>query len=408
VRGRRAAVAAVAIVAAALWIVSWAVLQDRNRGEFQIVDTPVYQGYGDAMRRGEVPYRDFELEYPPAALPAFVAPELTTKPGDYDSYTRAFERWLAGLGVFVILLVAVALAAAGETPSAIAAATGFVVLTPPLLGSVYLTRFDLWPAALSVGAIAALVGGLDLVAAVVLALAVGAKIYPAVLVPLGLAWVWRRRGRRRAVIWSVLLIGTLAAIFLPFAIISPGGVEHSLRTQLERPLQIESLGSSLLLWAHHVFGLGLTVHSDHGSQNIAGSLADGVGVASSVLQVVAVVTVWVLFARGPARADRLFCASAAAVAALIAFSKVFSPQFAIWLVPLVPLVRGRRGIVACGLCVVALLLTQFWFPSRYWQLANELDRGVSGAVLARDLAVLTLALVLIAGLRVRQTRSSPT
>jgi hypothetical protein len=126
------------------------------------------------------------------------------------------------------------------------------------------------------------------------------------------------------------------------------------------------------------------------------------------LQVAAVVTVWVLFARGPARADRLFCASAAAVAALIAFSKVFSPQFAIWLVPLVPLVRGRRGIVACALLVVALVLTQYWFPSRYWDLANDLDAGVSGVVLARDLAVVALALVLVAGLRVRQTPSSPT
>jgi uncharacterized membrane protein len=398
----------VAIVAASLWIVSWSVLQNANKGEFQIVDTPVYQGYGDAMRDGKVPYRDFELEYPPAALPAFFAPELTAEPGNYDSYTRAFERWLAGLGVVVVILVAVALAAAGASPTAIAAATGFVVLTPPLLGTVYLTRFDLWPAALSVGALAALVGGLDLVAAVVLAIAVGAKIYPAVLVPIGLAWVWRRRGRRRAVIWSVVLVGTLAAIFLPFAVISPGGVGHSIRTQLERPLQIESLGSSILLAAHNLFGLGLTVSSDHGSQNIAGSLASGVGVFSSVLQVAAVVTVWVLFARGPARADRLFCASAAAVAALIAFSKVFSPQFAIWLVPLVPLVRGRRGIVACALLVVALVLTQYWFPSRYWDLANDLDAGVSGVVLARDLAVVALALVLVAGLRVRQTRSSPT
>ena len=39
----------------------------------QIVDTPVYQRYGDAIDDGQVPYRDFALEYPPGALPVFVA-----------------------------------------------------------------------------------------------------------------------------------------------------------------------------------------------------------------------------------------------------------------------------------------------------------------------------------------------
>ena len=38
-----------------------------------IVDTLVYQRYGDAMVDGQVPYRDFRLEYPPGALPAFAA-----------------------------------------------------------------------------------------------------------------------------------------------------------------------------------------------------------------------------------------------------------------------------------------------------------------------------------------------
>ena len=50
--------------ALAIFIASWAALhQDRfKRGE--IVDTPVYQNYGDAMWRGEVPYRDFACRVP--------------------------------------------------------------------------------------------------------------------------------------------------------------------------------------------------------------------------------------------------------------------------------------------------------------------------------------------------------
>ena len=55
--------------------------------------------------------------------------------------------------------------------------------------------------------------------------------------------------------------------------------------------------------------------------------------------------------------------SAAAVVAFVALGKVLSPQFLIWLAPLVPLVAGRRGLRASVLLVVALVLTQLWFPS---------------------------------------------
>ena len=42
-----------------------------------LMDTPVYEGYGDSIvHRARVPYRDFGVEYPPGALPVFAAPSL--------------------------------------------------------------------------------------------------------------------------------------------------------------------------------------------------------------------------------------------------------------------------------------------------------------------------------------------
>jgi hypothetical protein len=82
------------------------------------------------------------------------------------------------------------------------------------------------------------------------------------------------------------------------------------------------------------------------------------------------------------------------VAAFIAFGKVLSPQFLIWLLPLVPLVRGRRGLAASAVLAVALVLTQLWFPYRYWRLALHQDSIASWLVFARDLVLVALVLVL--------------
>ena len=66
----RAALAAVVLVAAV-----WGVLHVGWYGHGQIVDYGVYQRYGDkVVNEHAVPYRDFDLEYPPGALPVFVAP----------------------------------------------------------------------------------------------------------------------------------------------------------------------------------------------------------------------------------------------------------------------------------------------------------------------------------------------
>jgi hypothetical protein len=88
-------------------------------------------------------------------------------------------------------------------------------------------------------------------------------------------------------------------------------------------------------------------------------------------------------------------AAGAAVAALVAFDRVLSPQYLIWLAPFVPLVRGGRGIVAGGLLLLALGLTQTWFPWHYWSLALHHASPWSWYLLTRDLALVALAGVLL-------------
>lgn len=385
--------AVLAVAGAAVFCVSWAVLQ-QTAGPRQLRDTPLYEAYADAINAGDLPYRNYLLEYPPGALAAFLVPELTTAPEHFAAYSKTFERWMAICGIAMMVALAAALAALAVRPWRAAAALGLAALSPLLLGPVILSRFDLWPTALTAVAIAALVTGYRRSAAIIFGFAIAAKIYPVVCVPIAFVWVWQRYGRRAATVWAAFLGGSLAAVFVPFAILAPSGLAHSFTFQLGRPLQIESLGAAVLVSAHWVGGLPLVLHNDHGSTNIVGTLPNLIGNLSTACQIVLLILIWTLFARGPASRQRFAIAVAAAVATFIAFGKVFSPQYMIWLIPLVPLIGGRRGLVAGALLAVSLMLTHAWFPHGYGEYVYQLGVTQSVEVLARDLAVAASAVLL--------------
>jgi hypothetical protein len=344
-----------------LFLVCWGLVHTWFWAHGQIVDTPTYQAYGDAIvHHGRVPYRDFAVEYPPGALPVFALPSL------FGDYPAAFAWVMAACGIALV---------------AVSPARWYVALAPVLVGSLILSRFDLWPALLAAAALVVLARERDAVGWGLLGAAIAAKLWPVALVPLALAWSWRR-GRRVAILAGPAVLG---AIVLPFAILAPHGLWTSLRGQLSRPLQIESLPASLLATFGHP-----RVVSSHGSQNIAGHALAGTVETAALVAVL--LGLWLAFARGAMEERRLVRYAAACVCAVVVLDKVLSPQYLIWLVPLVPLVRGRRGIAAVVLLTAALVLTQVWFPARYWAYATHFH--LAGVVLARNLALLALLAVL--------------
>ena len=118
-----------------------------------ILDTVEYHRYGAAMADGQVPYRDFSIEYPPGALPAFGIPAIG-KPG-FSFYNREFQVLMALCGLGALASMSVALRALGASAERTAAALCFFALAPLVLGSVILYRYDLWPAFLTVAGLAA-------------------------------------------------------------------------------------------------------------------------------------------------------------------------------------------------------------------------------------------------------------
>ncbi|HEY5160630.1 MAG TPA: glycosyltransferase family 87 protein [Gaiellaceae bacterium] len=401
----------IACLAGMLFLGSWATIHHGFFNKHQIIDTPLYQRYGDWMAHGSAPYRDFAIEYPPGALPAFMLPTIgnsdssNTAPEPYRvraEYRRNFEFLMAVCGLVSIVLAAIALRLLGSSNGRAAMALGLLALTPLMVGPVILSRFDLWPVMIAMAGLVAILTGLEWIGFLALGLATAVKIFPVVLLPIACIWVWKRRGWRELAACLGIFVAALAACYAPFAILAPHGVWHSISVQLGRPLQIESLGAASLVALHHLFGLGVSTVSGSGSQNLAASGSGLIAIVQTVLQAAALLATWIWFARGEADGERLVRASATAIVAFVAFGKVLSPQYMIWLCPFVLLVLGRRGIAASALLVVSLVLTQLWFPYHYWDYAIGFGAWQSAVVLLRDVVLVALFATLLADVRSRE------
>lgn len=372
-RARAALVAGVP--GAALFLVSsmlvrGGVFDDRRYG-----DVALYAHYAHEMTSGHWPYRDFFDEYPPLAQPLFLIVRLL--PG---TFFTGFRWTMVLCGAAAVVLVA---ALAGRPLSRALVAAGVAGVSPLLVGPVMLNTFDPFAALLTAAAVLAFVCGRERTTGVLLALAVGAKVYPLVLLPLVAVVRWRR-----ALVWFV---GVLVLVHLPFAVTGPGGLRFSYWVQLKRGLEVESLGAAVLLaldrlGIHHV-----VLHDEPpGSKNVIGGLADAVAVGSSLLVVAAVLFVAWRFARGRLA---LLTACAAAVTAFVAFGKVFSPQYVSWLALLVPAV----GMLEAGMVAVVLALTHVVFD-RFHAPSSQSDQyrhALTWWVVVRDLVVVGLFGVLV-------------
>jgi len=343
-----------ALVACALFLLSCLVAFGGLLSHAFPGDTVTYAKYGRALvNDGRIPYRDFYDEYPPGSVPLFAAPAVI-----WDAhYVLVFKLLMTACGVGCVLCGTWLVVRQRLTKWRLAP----LVLAPVLMGPVFLNRYDLLPALLTSLALVALLQARGSTTGALLGAATAIKIYSVVTVPL--AWrrlegpVWRGRPLRAGPI--VAFVVAAGILFLPFFAIAPGGVGFSFKTQIERHLQIETLGSSLLLAGsklgiHHVDWIA----GKPGSIDLGGAVPDVVATLSSVLALVLVALVAVRYWRGPDTDARLVTAWAAAVAAWTIFGKVLSPQYMTWLAALVPFAAGRRGLHAAAVFLAALMLTQ--------------------------------------------------
>ena len=316
----------------------------------------LYGGFAHSIFDGRVPYRDFFMEYPPGALAVFLPPQIFGS----AHYNAAFKTLMTLCGIATIVIVALLLVRFGASRARLWCALMLLALSPIALGPISLNTYDAWPALLTVVALALLVAMSPVWALAVLGLAFATKVYPVVLVPPALVYIWRAAGRDVALRALGAFAAVAAVVIVPFFVLSPHGLGESFRAQAARALQVESLGGALLGVADQLgwYGAQVVHRTGHAiSYDLVGTLPRVLAGLSSAAQVAAVLGVAWLYWRGRNDPQHLALAFAAAVAGFLAFTRFFSPQYMVWLVPFVVLLQPLEWVLAG----IALVLAQIWF-----------------------------------------------
>jgi hypothetical protein len=348
----------------------------------QVGDLSVYDAYHFLMsEHGLLPYRDFDFEYPPGALIP-----IRLVGGD-----------LIRMSLFMLAGTAVAQVAAWRISGW--RAGWLMVLLPPVAGALVRTHFDLLASAFAMVGLWLIVApprGRGWVEAgfAVLALGTMTKLWPAALAAVAFAWLYGRGEVRAAVRSAAVFAAVVVVTAAPF--VALGGFPSTMvRFHLERPVQVESTAATVLEIAGgtHVTGDPI-LHDRFKSNGLDGGPASAVADVSTLALLVAGLWIVVLAARRPTT-DGLVIAALAVTLAFVCFSKVLSPQYMCWLLPLAAVAWWRGAAVGAALTWIAATATQAWFPRNY----EDVYEQHAWAVVAVGIRNLILLLALAATAR---------
>jgi hypothetical protein len=306
-----------------------------------------------AIRGGDLPYRDQRIEYPPLSVPVLIAPVYV------DDSTQGFvdgfmwEMLTFDLGIVVLI----ALALPGDTKRVLSAigiyTVGVVTLSGVVLdrslidyGPLALQRFDLVPTFFVLAAVLARDRGRSATWSALLSVGVAIKAFPIFLYP---ALLRGERDLQRAIVAGAIpLLLSAAAV-----IVTGDEFGSAVSYHTERTLQVESLGASAFEVAHVLGASGISTGVGHGGFEIS---ASGATAARWILVVIgAAGYLWLVWAGWRSKVSNLQLVTAL-LAVLVVFAPVLSPQFLLWLLPISACAYGlgRENLVL----LVAVLFTQ--------------------------------------------------
>jgi Glycosyltransferase family 87 len=345
-------------------------------------DLVIYEGWLAPLGQGAFPAGDPTWQYPPGIATFFMATGAAAI--DY--------RWAFTLGILLVdaLVMAVLLLAHRRRPGSSLLGPWLWALAGVVVGSIMVVRFDVVPTLFAVLAI--LLVARPVRTGIAAALGFTVKVWPALM----LFVVPRRHLPHALASFAVTVVLVLGA----FALLTDGSLGF-LANQQARGLQVESVGALpyllfTLLGGDVEFGL------KYGSIQVLMDGAETVGLVLTLvgLALFALIGWWRL--SGRLESVPPGDVALAVMLVSVATSRVYSPQFNVWLVGITAVMlldpRSRQRRVA-AIVVVVSLLTQVVYPWSATQLVNAdpLTVVIQGLRVAGLLVATVMALLAMRG-----------
>lgn len=249
------------------------------------------------------------------------------------------------------------------------------VLAPTLLIYGFM-NWDLLAVALATLATLAYLERRDVAAGVLLGLGAATKLYPALLIVPFVLGRFREREPDRGIHLAWAAAGSWIVVNLPFAVVAPKGWWEFFRFNSARPVDWDSL------WY---------MACRHVGNGVCARVAPIDAVSAALFAGLSVLVFWLRRWREPDFPRWTFAFPL--VVLFLLTSKVYSPQYGLWLLPLFALTMpGLRWFVAFELADIAVFVTRFSWFGRYADFGGLPFWSFEAAVLVRA-AILAACLV---------------
>jgi len=328
-------------------------------------DVDLYNFWAKGLVKGIFPIDDSMWQYPPLAGVVFAIPQWL------------FGNALTGFIVFMIfidLLILITLLMTGlnrfkfdSSATSLHGLSGawFWVLWPILMGPLALTRFDVVPTLFALLALIALSNKKvrPYLSGFLLSIGALVKLWPMLLLV-----IYPKKVIKKV---STSFISTLVMVILFMSTWSVG-FSNFFNNQTSRGLQVESIAATPFVLAK-LFGANVEYPFRYGSLEVQAAFATEIGFLLNLFTLIVFMILFILNYRNKLNNLNLFDKSLVIVMISIALSRVFSPQFWVWLGGLAALAlinketKLKKVIV---LLSISAFLTQLLYPGQYVQLLS--------------------------------------